>query len=52
MVELADMVVVTKSDGDLLPAARRIQAEYLSALKLIRRARNAKWRPRVSKMDP
>ena len=47
IVEIADIVVITKADGDLLPAARRIQTEYLSALKLIRRALNYPWRPRV-----
>jgi LAO/AO transport system kinase len=47
IVEVADVVVVNKSDGDLVPAARRIQTEYLSALKFVRpKSRN--WRPTVS----
>lgn len=33
IIEVVDAVVVNKSDGDLIPAARRIQMEYLSALK-------------------
>ncbi|XP_056890486.1 methylmalonic aciduria type A protein, mitochondrial isoform X2 [Takifugu flavidus] len=37
IIERADLVVVTKSDGDLVVPARRIQAEYTSALKLLRR---------------
>ncbi|KAI8507660.1 hypothetical protein Bbelb_150400, partial [Branchiostoma belcheri] len=45
IVEVADLVIVNKADGDLLPAARRIQAEYTSALKLIR-PRSHVWRPR------
>ncbi len=40
------MVVVNKSDGDLIPAARKIQAEYVSALKFIRR-RSSVWKPKV-----
>ncbi|XP_015918773.2 methylmalonic aciduria type A homolog, mitochondrial [Parasteatoda tepidariorum] len=46
IVELVDMVVVNKADGDLLPSARRIQTEYLSALKFVRR-RYPVWRPLV-----
>ncbi|KAJ8271829.1 hypothetical protein COCON_G00106880 [Conger conger] len=37
IIEMADLVVVTKADGDLLVPARRIQAEYTSALKLLRK---------------
>ena len=48
IVELADLIVVNKADGDLLPAARRIAADYTSALKIIHaRNRNKLWRPRV-----
>ena len=34
-MEMADLIVVTKADGDLLPAARRAQLEYTSALKFM-----------------
>lgn len=44
---MADLVAITKSDGDLIVPARRIQAEYVSALKLLRR-RSGVWRPKVS----
>lgn len=44
---MADLVAITKSDGDLIVPARRIQAEYVSALKLLRR-RSEIWRPKVS----
>ncbi|GFU11704.1 methylmalonic aciduria type A homolog, mitochondrial [Trichonephila clavipes] len=37
IVELVDMVVVNKADGDLIPSARRIQSDYISALKFVRR---------------
>ncbi|XP_066088646.1 methylmalonic aciduria type A protein, mitochondrial isoform X4 [Saccopteryx bilineata] len=47
IIEMADLVAVTKSDGDLVVPARRIQAEYVSALKLLRR-RSKFWRPTVS----
>ncbi|EGC38549.1 hypothetical protein DICPUDRAFT_75901 [Dictyostelium purpureum] len=44
--ELADLVVVNKADGDLLPKARFTVSEYLSAFK-IQRPKNLKWIPRV-----
>jgi len=46
IVELVDIVLVNKADGDLLAAARRAQREYLSALKLLRR-RTELWAPPV-----
>jgi LAO/AO transport system kinase len=46
IVELADLVVVTKADGDLLPAARRVKADYAAALHLLRPA-SAAWTPEV-----
>jgi LAO/AO transport system kinase len=36
IMELADLVVVTKADGDLAPAANRAAAEYRAALHLMR----------------
>uniref|UniRef100_G1TAZ3 Metabolism of cobalamin associated A n=1 Tax=Oryctolagus cuniculus TaxID=9986 RepID=G1TAZ3_RABIT len=50
IIEMADMVAITKSDGDLIAPARRIQAEYVSALKLLRR-RSAVWRPKVVRIS-
>lgn len=47
IVEVADVVVVNKCDGDLVPAARRIQTEYASALKFVR-PKTRQWRPQVS----
>ncbi|XP_049577758.1 methylmalonic aciduria type A protein, mitochondrial [Syngnathus scovelli] len=46
IIERADLVVVTKSDGDLVVPARRIQAEYTSAMKLLRR-QSKSWNPKV-----
>lgn len=43
---MADLVAVTKADGDLVVPARRIQAEYVSAMKLLRK-RSKVWRPKV-----
>lgn len=43
---MADLVAVTKADGDLIVPARRIQAEYISALKLLRK-RSRVWSPKV-----
>ncbi|XP_041519113.1 methylmalonic aciduria type A protein, mitochondrial isoform X3 [Microtus oregoni] len=50
IIEMADLVVITKSDGDLVVPARRIQAEYVSALKLLRR-RSGVWRPKVIRIS-
>lgn len=39
---------MNKADGDLLPAARRIAADYTSALKLLHaKKKNRLWRPTV-----
>ena len=46
IVEMSDLILINKADGDLLPAARRIQAEYVSALKLIR-SKHREWNPQV-----
>jgi len=46
VVELAELLVVNKADGDLLPAARRTAADYASALRLLR-PRAAAWSPQV-----
>jgi len=48
-VEVADIVVVNKSDGDLIPAAQRIQTEYTSALKFVR-PKTGPWRPQVGQL--
>jgi len=46
IVELADLVVVNKADGELLDAAGRAAAEYASALRLLR-PMSAEWVPEV-----
>ncbi len=46
IVEQSDLILVNKCDGDLVAAARRIKAEYTSALKYMRR-KNEAWHPRV-----
>jgi LAO/AO transport system kinase len=46
IMELADLVVVTKADGDLLPAAHRAAAEYATALHLMR-FKFENWAPQV-----
>uniref|UniRef100_A0A4W5Q6W5 Metabolism of cobalamin associated A n=1 Tax=Hucho hucho TaxID=62062 RepID=A0A4W5Q6W5_9TELE len=50
IIEKADLVVVTKADGDLLVPARRIQAEYTSALKLLRK-KSKSWNPKVMRVS-
>lgn len=46
IVELVDLIIVNKADGELIPSACRIQSEYISALKFVRR-RFKSWRPSV-----
>ncbi|HUG83892.1 MAG TPA: methylmalonyl Co-A mutase-associated GTPase MeaB [Euzebya sp.] len=46
VMELADVVVVTKADGDLLPAARMAAADARQGLALLRR-RHPGWDPQV-----
>ncbi|XP_060064368.1 methylmalonic aciduria type A protein, mitochondrial-like [Ylistrum balloti] len=50
IVEKADLVVVNKSDGDFVRAARLIQAEYISALKFMRQ-RSPNWKPKVMRVS-
>jgi LAO/AO transport system kinase len=38
IVELADLIIVTKADGDLAPAAARAVADYAHAIRLLRPA--------------
>lgn len=46
IVEIADLVVVNKADGDLVPKARFTQYEYMTALKFVRQ-KTEKWKPKV-----
>jgi len=46
IVELADLLVINKADGELAAAAGRAAAEYASALNLLRPA-TPDWRPPV-----
>ena len=47
VVELAELVVVNKADGDLAGPAKRLAAEYQNALSLLRPATTA-WRAEVA----
>ncbi|ANK81101.1 MAG: ATPase/protein kinase [Rhizobiales bacterium NRL2] len=46
VMELADLIVINKADGDLLAAAKRAATEYRGALGLIR-PKTPHWRARV-----
>lgn len=35
IVELSDLLIITKADGDLLPQAKRVEADYTAALRLL-----------------
>jgi len=50
IMELSDLIVVNKCDGDLVPAARRMSYEYTSALKFIR-PRSKIWKPKVKRVS-
>ncbi len=50
IVELADLIVVNKADGDLEPAANRAVAEYKAAVHMLRPA-NTGWMPPVLKVS-
>jgi LAO/AO transport system kinase len=50
IIELADVVVVNKADGDLLPAARRAIADYRQAIHLLR-PKHAGWEVPVLAMS-
>jgi LAO/AO transport system kinase len=46
IMELADLVIVNKADGDLIPAAKRAAMEYKTALHLMR-PKSPYWTPDV-----
>ncbi|CAF5175828.1 unnamed protein product, partial [Rotaria magnacalcarata] len=46
IMEVVDLVIITKADGDLLPEVRRLQSDWSSALRLMRR-RSQHWSPKV-----
>ena len=46
IVEIADLIVVNKADGELAAAAARTVADYAQALHVLR-PRSAAWHPRV-----
>jgi LAO/AO transport system kinase len=46
IVELADLIVVNKADGDLMAAAERAKRDYGAALHLLRPT-SPDWRPKV-----
>ena len=47
VIELADLIVVNKADGDLLATARRSAADYQHALRMLR-SPTANWTPEVT----
>jgi len=46
VMELADIVVINKADGDLIPVARRAASEYRGAISLMR-PKSKNWGPKV-----
>ncbi|ODN03926.1 Methylmalonic aciduria type A protein, mitochondrial [Orchesella cincta] len=50
IVERADIIVVTKADGDLEAAAHRAQYEYMASLKYMR-PKYSNWKPKVMQVS-
>lgn len=46
VVELADIIAITKADGQLLNAAKHARNEYANALTLLR-PKTDYWKPKV-----
>lgn len=46
IVETADLIAVTKADGDTEPAAQRARSEYAAALQYMR-PKHSWWKPKV-----
>ncbi|GLQ05615.1 methylmalonyl Co-A mutase-associated GTPase MeaB [Sneathiella chinensis] len=46
VMELADIIVINKADGDLIPVARRAASEYRGAVSLMR-PKSKHWKPKV-----
>ena len=46
IVELADMIVVNKADGDLAAQAKRVRADYSAALRMLHPS-SAHWQPKA-----
>lgn len=46
IVELADLIVVNKADGDLLAQARRVRSDYSAALRMLHPGHNG-WQPKA-----
>ena len=46
IIEQCDAVVINKCDGDLIPAANRVAAEYTSALKFMP-PKSKHWRTKL-----
>lgn len=49
-MELVDLIIITKADGELMPEVRRLQTEWSSALRLMRR-RSKNWSPKVNRFS-
>ena len=48
IMEMVDLILITKADGELMTEVHRLKTEWSSALRLMRR-RSANWNPKVTK---
>jgi LAO/AO transport system kinase len=46
IVELADLIVVNKADGDLKAQAKRVRGDYAAALRMLQQT-HGKWQPKA-----
>lgn len=47
IVELADLLVVNKADGDQLAQAKRVRSDYSAAIRMLHPSNSGGWQPKV-----
>ncbi|XP_046851754.1 methylmalonic aciduria type A homolog, mitochondrial-like [Xenia sp. Carnegie-2017] len=47
IMEVADLIIITKDDGDLKAVARKMKTEFISASKFLQSKRSSLWRPKI-----
>jgi LAO/AO transport system kinase len=47
IVELADLLVVNKADGDQLAQAKRVRSDYSAAIRMLHPSNGGGWQPKV-----
>lgn len=47
IVELADLLVVNKADGDQIAQAKRVRSDYSAAMRMLQTSDGTGWKPKV-----